>query len=313
MEENVNALRLAFMGTPEFAVPTLAALVDAGHDIVAVYTRPPRRKGRGQKLRKSPAHEFAEQHGLAVHTPARLKGGDDQAAFTALGLDAAVIAAYGLILPAPILEAPRLGCLNLHPSLLPRWRGAAPIQRAIEAGDRETGVTIMIAEQELDSGPTLLARRMPIAPDTTAGELGDQLASLGAAAMIEALDGVARGALAPRPQATEGVTYANKVEKHEGHIDWTRGGDGIGRLVRAFNPAPGAFFEFEGARVEVLRCELHQGRGGGEPGEVLDDRLLVACGDGAVRILEVRRAGRAAMSAEKMLRGFPIPAGARLG
>ena len=313
MEANVTALRLAFMGTPEFAVPTLAALVDAGHDIVAVYTRPPRRKGRGQRLRKSPAHEFAEQHGLAVRAPASLKAGDDQAAFMALGLDAAVIAAYGLILPPPILEAPRLGCLNVHPSLLPRWRGAAPIQRAIEAGDRETGVTIMIAEQELDSGPILLARRTPIGPDTTAGELHDLLASLGAAAMIEALDGVARGVLAPRRQAAAGVTYASKVEKHEGHIDWTRGGDGIGRLARAFNPAPGAFFEFNGARVEVLRCESYHGEAGGEPGEVLDDELLVACGDGAVRILEVRRAGRAAMSAGKMLRGFAIPAGSRLG
>ncbi|MFQ5534558.1 MAG: methionyl-tRNA formyltransferase [Sphingomonadales bacterium] len=303
-------LKLAFMGTPDFALPTLDALLKSDHEIAAVYTQPPRRAGRGQRLRKTPVHTLADAHGLAVRTPGSLKADSDRAAFAALDLDAAVVVAYGLILPVPVLEAPRLGCINVHASLLPRWRGAAPIQRAIMAGDDETGVSIMMIEQGLDSGPVLLTRRVAITGHTTAGTLHDALAVAGATALVEGLDGLAAGRLEPTRQPDQGITVAAKIDKQEAHIDWSRPVAEVDRRIRGLNPFPGAFFEYEGARIQVLRAQPVSEAGA--PGEVLDDALTVACGDGAIRILEVKRAGKSAMNTKDMLRGFPIGKGARL-
>ena len=308
----MSRLRLAFMGTPDFAVPTLTALIGAGHDIAAVYTQPPRAAGRGKQPRPSPVHRVAREHGFEVRTPERLKDPQQQAAFAALGLDAAVVVAYGLILPPPILAAPRLGCLNLHASLLPRWRGAAPIQRAIMAGDSETGVAVMQMEAGLDTGPVLLEERMAIGPTDTAGDLHDELARLGAPLMVDALAGLADGRLTPRPQAASGVTYADKIDKSEARIDWSRPAADLDCQIRGLSPFPGAWFEHDGARVKVLLAEP-LADGAGPSGTVLDGRLTVACGDGALRLLELQRAGKAPMSADALLRGFPIPAGTRLG
>ena len=304
-------LRLAFMGTPEFALPTLRALLEAGHEIACVYTRAPRPAGRGQRERPSPVHAAALERGLAVRTPRTLKDAEEQRAFAALGLDCAVVVAYGLILPVPVLEAPRLGCVNLHASLLPRWRGAAPINRAILAGDRETGVAAMLMDAGLDTGPVLLEQRTPIGPDETAGDLHDRLAEMGAPLMVAALDGLASGALVPRPQPTEGVTYAPKIEKSEARLDWRRPAVEVHRQIRGLSPYPGAWFEHAGARIKALRATLAEGAGA--PGEALDDRLTIACGEGAVRLTELQREGRAALPAESFLRGLPIPAGVRLG
>jgi methionyl-tRNA formyltransferase len=304
-------LRLAFMGTPDFALPTLRALIEAGHVIACVYTRAPRPAGRGQRERLSPVHALALQHGLQVRTPRTLKDEGEQRAFAALSLDAAVVVAYGLILPQPVLDAPRLGCINLHASLLPRWRGAAPINRAILAGDAETGVAAMRMEAGLDTGPILLEWRTPIESDETAGELHDRLAALGAPLLVEALDGLAHGALEPRPQAEEGVAYAAKIEKAEARIDWRRSAVELHRQVRGLSPFPGAWFEHGGARVKVLRATLADGAGA--PGEALDDALTIACGDGAIRLTLLQREGRGPLAAEAFLRGFPIPRGARLG
>ena len=303
--------RLAFMGTPDFAVPTLTALIEAGHEIAAVYTQPPRAAGRGKRPRPSPVQIVAESHGVEVRTPARLKDAAAQAAFAALDLDAAVVVAYGLILPPPILAAPRLGCLNLHGSLLPRWRGAAPIQRAIMAGDRETGVAVMQMDAGLDTGPVLLEERVAIGPKTTAGELHDALARLGAPLMVEALAGLADGRLTPRPQGESGVTYADKIEKSEACIDWSRPAAALDCQIRGLSPFPGAWFAHDDARIKVLLAEP-LADAAGPAGTVLDDRLTVACGAGALRLLELQRAGKAPMPAEALLRGFPIPAGARL-
>ena len=303
--------RLAFMGTPDFAVPTLTALIEAGHEIAAVYTQPPRAAGRGKRPRPSPVQIVAESHGIEVRTPARLKDAAAQAAFAALDLDAAVVVAYGLILPPPILAAPRLGCLNLHGSLLPRWRGAAPIQRAIMAGDRETGVAVMQMDAGLDTGPVLLEERVAIGPKTTAGELHDALARLGAPLMVEALAGLADGRLTPRPQGESGVTYADKIEKSEARIDWSRPAAALDCQIRGLSPFPGAWFAHDDARIKVLLAEP-LAEAAGPAGTVLDDRLTVACGAGALRLLELQRAGKAPMPAEALLRGFPIPAGARL-
>ena len=303
--------RLAFMGTPDFAVPTLTALIEAGHEIAAVYTQPPRAAGRGKRPRPSPVQIVAESHGVEVRTPARLKDAAAQAAFAALDLDAAVVVAYGLILPPPILAAPRLGCLNLHGSLLPRWRGAAPIQRAIMAGDRETGVAVMQMDAGLDTGPVLLEERVAIGPKTTAGELHDALARLGAPLMVEALAGLADGRLMPRPQGESGVTYADKIEKSEACIDWSRPAAALDCQIRGLSPFPGAWFAHDDARIKVLLAEP-LADAAGPAGTVLDDRLTVACGAGALRLLELQRAGKAPMPAEALLRGFPIPAGARL-
>jgi methionyl-tRNA formyltransferase len=306
----MTRLRLAFMGTPDFAVPCLAALVAADHGIAAVYTQPPRQAGRGNKPRPSPVQQAAERHGFEVRTPLSLKTAAEQAAFAALNLDAAVVVAYGLILPKPVLTAPRLGCLNIHASLLPRWRGAAPIQRAIMAGDKETGVTIMQMDEGLDTGPMLLSERLAIGADETAGSLHDRLAALGARLIVTALDGLASGKLTSTPQPAEGAIYAAKLTRADEIIDWRRGADDLARQVRALSPAPGAWFAVKGERIKLLAARAVDGTG--EPGAVLDDRLTVACGQGALQPLQLQRAGRAPMAVADFLRGFALPKGTQL-
>jgi len=306
-------LRLAFMGSPDFAIPVLAALIEAGHDIACVYCQPPRPAGRGHAERPAPVHAFAAERGLPVRTPASLRKSEtNQEAFAALGLDAAVTAAYGLILPKRVLEAPRLGCLNVHASLLPRWRGAAPIQRAILAGDEETGVTIMRMDEGLDTGPTLAVERVPITPEATAGSLHDQLAALGARLAVETLDGLAAGRVVPVPQPAEGATYAAKIERGESRLDWSLPAVDLERRVRAFHPAPGAWCRFGGTRIKVLAAVVLSAGGNAAPGTVLDDRLTVACGDGALRLTVVQREGKAPTDSHAFLRGFSVPAGGRL-
>jgi methionyl-tRNA formyltransferase len=300
-------MRLAFMGTPDFAVPTLDALVAAGHDIAAVYTQPPRPAGRGKAPQPGAVQRRAEALGLAVRHPVSLRDPDAQAEFAGLGLDAAVVAAYGLILPQAVLDAPRLGCLNVHGSLLPRWRGAAPVQRAILAGDAETGVTIMQMEKGLDTGPMRLMRATSTA-GKDAGELTHELAHLGAAMMVEVLADFA--AFPPAIQAEDGVTYAAKIDKAESRLDFGADADQVVRQIRAFAPAPGAWFEQSGDRVRILAAESVDGAG--QPGAVLDEALMIACGTGAIRPLRVQRAGRGIMTPAELLRGFGIPAGVRL-
>ncbi|MET3473158.1 methionyl-tRNA formyltransferase [Novosphingobium sp. 1529] len=297
-------MRVVFMGTPEFAVPTLDALVAAGHDVVAVYSQPPRPAGRGKKLQPSPVHLAAERHGLPVLTPVGLKGADEQAAFAAYGADVAVVAAYGLILPAAILAAPAKGCLNVHGSLLPRWRGAAPVQRAILAGDVHTGITIMQMERGLDTGPMLATVATPVA-SKTAGALTAELATLGADLMVRVLADLA--SFTPEVQPEAGVTYAAKIDKAESRLDFVQPAEQVERQVRAFAPAPGAFFELDGERYRVLAAQVVAGEGA--PGTVLDDVLTIACGQGAIRPLTVQRAGRPAMDTAALLRGRAIPAG----
>ncbi len=304
-------LRIAFMGTPDFSVGVLAALVDAGHDLVAVYSQPPRKAGRGMDLKKSPVHEFAEERGLEVRTPKSLKGEEEQQAFADLNLDVAIVVAYGLLLPAPILEAPRLGCLNLHASLLPRWRGAAPIQRAIMAGDAETGVMVMQMDEGLDTGPVLGTARLAIREDMTASLLHDELAKIGAPLMVETLAALAEGKITPAAQAQGGVTYAKKIDKAEARIDWARSAKELDCHIRGLSPFPGAYFEItrkgKPERVKVLRAEPVSGAG--EPGTALDEALTIACGEGALRLIEVQRAGKGRTSAEDFLRGFPLAKG----
>jgi len=300
-------MRIAFMGTPDFAVPTLDALIDAGHEVVAVYAQPPRPAGRGKALAPSPVQQRAEAAGIEVRTPVSLRDADAQAAFAALDLDAAVVAAYGLLLPEPVLMAPRNGCLNVHASLLPRWRGAAPIQRAILAGDRSTGVTIMQMERGLDTGPMLAAMPAEIGRKT-AGELGVELAEIGARLMVRVLGELWKAGRVP--QREERATYAPKIEKHEARLDFARPAREVERQVRAFNPAPGAYFEYENERIKVLAAEVSELRG--ETGTVLDHGLAIACGEGSIIPSLVQRAGRAAMAPTELLRGFLIPAGARL-
>jgi len=304
-------LRLAFLGTPDFAVPTLRQLLHASHQVEAVYTQPPRRAGRGHERRRSPVHRFAEGRGLEVRTPASLKDPDEQERFRALNLDAAVVVAYGQILPQAILEAPRLGCLNVHASLLPRWRGAAPIHRAILEGDKETGVTIMLMDEGLDTGPILLARSVPIGAQDTVSDLHDRLAHLGANMLVEALDKLEKGALRPVPQPENGVTYAHKIEKGEARIDWQDNAAAVDRKVRGLTPFPGAFTNFGEERLKVLAGEPVNGSGA--PGEVIDGDFTVACGEGAYRIERAQRDGRAPMDTPHLLRGFSIPQGSRLG
>jgi len=302
-------MRIIFMGTPDFAVPALVALVEAGHEVVAAYTQPPRPGGRrGKELTPSPVHKEAEVRGIAVRHPVSLKGAEEQAAFAALEADIAVVAAYGLILPQAILDAPRLGCLNIHASILPRWRGAAPIQRAILAGDPTTGVTIMQMEAGLDTGPMLATLRTTI-DHKTAGELTAELADKGAQLLV----GTLRDLAVHRPvtQPEDGVTYAKKIDKAEARIDWSQSAEQVERQVRAFMPAPGAFFELEGERYKVLAAEVAEGSG--EPGTTLDDTLTVACSTGAIHITRIQRAGKPAMDTADLLRGRPIPAGTRLG
>jgi methionyl-tRNA formyltransferase len=303
-------MRVVFMGTPAFAATALAAIADAGHEVACAYSQPPRPAGRGHRETRSDVHELAAARGIPVRTPARLRDPAEHAAFAALQADIAVVAAYGLILPRPVLDAPRHGCINIHASLLPRWRGAAPIQRAILAGDRESGITIMRMDEGLDTGPMLLRAAVPIGPQTTAGELHDALAALGARLIVEALALLATGDAAATPQPDAGVTYAAKISKDEARLDWTRPAGELARVVRGFNPVPGAFFELEGERIRILAAE--QIGAHGAPGTVLDDRLTVACGDGALRALVVQRSGRAAMDAHAFLRGRKLPAGTRL-
>ncbi len=307
-------LRLVFMGTPDFAVPTLAALVAQNHDVTAVYTRAPQPAGRGMELRPSPVEREARRLGIAVLTPKTLRTPDVQAAFGAHGADAAVVVAYGLILPKPVLEAPRLGCFNLHASALPRWRGAAPINRAIMAGDTETAATVMKMAEGLDTGPVALTEPVAIGADMTAGELHDVLAQAGAGLIVRALDALAHGALTLTPQAETGVTYAAKIDNAETRIDWTRPSSAVHNHIRGLSPFPGAWCEWPGAgapvRVKILRAT--KGAGSGPPGTALDGHLTIACGDGAVRILELQRAGRQPMRAEDFLRGTALPAGTRL-
>ncbi|MGP1283717.1 MAG: methionyl-tRNA formyltransferase [Parasphingopyxis sp.] len=301
-------MRIIFMGTPDFAVPALRALADAGHDIVAVYSQPPRPAGRGKQPRASAVQAAAEEMGLEVRTPASLKSDAEKAAFAELNADIAVVAAYGLILNPAILDAPRHGCINIHASLLPRWRGAAPIQRAILAGDAETGVTIMQMERGLDTGP-MLARASTPTGGKTAGELTDELARMGAALVCEVL--ADWSAIEADVQDDALATYADKIDKAEARLDFARDAETVERAVRAFNPMPGAFFEFDGERFKVLAAEI--GAESGEPGSVLDDALTIACGTGAIRPTRVQRAGKAAMDTADLLRGFPVPAGAALG
>ncbi len=308
-------MRIAFLGTPDFAVPALAALAAAGHEIAAVYSQPPAPRGRGQILRPSPVQAFADSHGYLVRTPASMRDPAEVAAFAALGLDAAVVVAFGQILIREVLEAPRLGCFNLHGSLLPRWRGAAPIQRAIMAGDRFSGVQVMRMSEGLDEGPVLMGEQVRIDALETAGSLHDRLAPIGAALLVRALDAVARGEAVETPQAEDGVTYARKIRKSETRIDWTRPAIEVDRHIRGLSPFPGAWTEAPGergpVRTKVLLCQCEDGEG--DPGQVLDDRLLVACGEGAVRLLRAQREGRAAQDADAFLRGFPLGPGARLG
>ena len=301
-------MRVVFMGTPDFSVPALEALVAAGHEMACVYTQPPRPAGRGKKERASPVQTRAEALGLPVRHPLSLRTPEAQAEFVALGADIAVVVAYGLILPQPILDAPTHGCLNIHASLLPRWRGAAPIHRAIMAGDAETGVCIMQMEAGLDTGPVLLRGTTPIADSDTTASLHDRLAGMGAELIVEALSRLPE--LVPESQPEAGVTYAQKIDKAEAAIDWTRPAVEVDRRIRGLSPFPGAWFEHEGARIKVLGSTLADG--GGAPGEVLDDALRVACGDGAVRLTRLQRAGKGAQDADVFLRGMPVARGTRL-
>jgi methionyl-tRNA formyltransferase len=305
-------MRIAFMGTPPFAVPTLAALHAAGHQIVAVYTQPPRPAQRGKKVQQSAVHDWADAHGLPVRTPKSLKGTDEQAEFAALDLDLAVVAAYGLILPPAILDAPREGCLNVHGSILPRWRGAAPVQRAILAGDAETGVTIMQMDVGLDTGAMRLVETTRVA-GKTAGILTDELAEMGALMMVKVLSDL--HAFGPEPQPGDGVTYAAKIDKSEARLDFLTSAVQVERQIRAFNPVPGAFVELDGERYKILAAEVvhpAETKAGATPGVALDDALTIACNPGAIRATRVQRAGKPAMEASELLRGRPIAGGTRL-
>lgn len=302
-------MRIIFMGTPEFSVPVLKALVDAGHDVVASYSQPPRPAGRGKALRPSPVQAAAEQIGIEVRTPLSLRGVDEQAAFAAFDADVAVVAAYGLILPRAVLDAPRHGCLNVHASLLPRWRGAAPIQRAILAGDAETGVGIMQMEAGLDTGPVRLEGRTPV-DVKTAGELTDELSAMGARLMVEVLSDLDR--YPPVPQVEDGMTYAPKIDKAEARIDWARPAVEIERQVRAFDPVPGAYFDYAGERIKIRNAYPDPDSFGVAAGTVVGGALEIACGEGVLIPLHVQRAGRGVMTTEELLRGFPIPAGTKL-
>jgi methionyl-tRNA formyltransferase len=295
------------MGTPDFAVPTLLEIVGSGHDVAAVYTRAPQPAGRGMAERPSPVAREAERFKLPIFTPKSLKGAEAADAMRAHDADAAVVVAYGLILPKAIIDVFPLGCFNLHASLLPRWRGAAPIHRAIMAGDRETGVMAMKMEEGLDTGPIAMAERVTISADMTTGELHDRLAPLGARLMLVALGALERGTLQLTPQAAEGVTYASKIDKSETRIDWAKPWNAVHDHCRGLSPFPGAWFEFAGSRVKVLRTT--KGEGKGAPGSVLDDRLTIACGDGAVRLVELQRAGKQPMQADEFLRGTPVARG----
>lgn len=311
------ALKIVFMGTPDFSVPALKAIVEAGHEVVAVYSQPPRPAGRGMAEKMTPVHAAAHGLGIPVFTPLSLKSIEAQATFAAHGADAAVVIAYGLLLPGPVLGAPRFGCYNLHASKLPRWRGAAPIQRAIMAGDAETAVIVMHMDEGLDTGPVCLSEAVAITPSMTASDLHDRLSEVGAVLTVAALAKLEAGTLSEVPQPAEGVTYAAKIDKREALIDFTKRAAEVRNHVHGLSPFPGAWFEVPAEagkpaeRLKVLRCEVAEGAG--LPGEVLDDRLRIACGEGAIRILEAQRAGKRAMKAQELLRGFTLSKGVRVG
>lgn len=304
-------MKIVFMGTPEFSVPVLDALVGAGHEVLAVYCQPPRPAGRGKKETPTPVHARAQALGLPVRHPASLKGPEAQAEFAALQADVAVVVAYGLILPQTVLDAPRHGCLNIHASLLPRWRGAAPIHRAIMAGDTQTGICIMQMEAGLDTGPVLLRAATPIGTEETTGQLHDRLSQMGASLIVEALSRL--GDLEAKPQPAGGVTYATKIDKAEAAIGWSLPATEVDRLIRGLSPFPGAWTQANGQRIKLLASRLVTDEGAGQaaPGEVLDDALRVACGTGAVQLLRLQRAGRGAQDADEFLRGMPMPKGTR--
>jgi len=307
-------LRIVFMGTPEFSVPTLAEILGAGHEVVAVYCQPPRPAGRGMAERKSPVQVFGESAGIPVLTPKSLKDEAAQRAFADHAADVGVVVAYGLLLPSPVLRASRAGCLNLHPSALPRWRGAAPIQRAVMSGDAQTAVMVMRMDEGLDTGPICLAEAVAIGPDKTAGEMQDVLAQRGADLMVRALAALERGTLDCTAQPKSGATYASKIDKAESRIDFAKPAREVHNLIRGISPFPGAWFETsEGGtseRIKVLRSVLAEGTG--HPGEVLDDRLTIACGNGAVRLVEMQRAGKKPMQAQEFQRGFSLSPGTRI-
>ncbi|MCW9034532.1 MAG: methionyl-tRNA formyltransferase [Rhodospirillales bacterium] len=303
----MSALRIIFMGTPDFSVPVLDALIKAGHNVICAYSQPPKPVGRGHKTRPTPIHAFAEEKGIEVRHPKSLKSDEEKQAFMDLKADIAVVVAYGLILPKAILEAPRLGCVNIHASLLPRWRGAAPIQRAILAGDSESGVTIMQMDEGLDTGDMLMTETVPLTPLTTASELHDNLSQIGAKLIIEAVSGLDEGRLIGMPQPEEGVTYAAKLEKNEGRLDWSKPAIELQRAINAFTPWPGATFAYGDNRIKVLEAEVVDENG--TPGTVLDDTLTIACGEKSLRPLRVQRPGKGPMDTEAMLRGFPIAPG----
>jgi methionyl-tRNA formyltransferase len=310
------SLRVVFMGTPDFSVPTLMEIVGQGHDVVACYSQPPRPAGRGMDLKKSPVHEAAESFGIPVLTPLSLRNTEEQEAFAALDADVAVVVAYGLLLPKPVLDAPRYGCLNLHASMLPRWRGAAPINRAIMAGDKETAVQVMRMEEGLDTGPVCMSETLPISENMTAGDLHDRLSSLGGDLMVRALAALSRGALGEQAQAEEGVTYAAKLSKQETRIDWTKPAGEVHNHIRGLSPFPGAWCEMplggKPERVKILRSALAEGAG--IPGTVLltGDAPVIACGTGAVRLDQMQRAGKKPMSGADFLRGASLSDGAKL-
>lgn len=301
-------MRIIFMGTPEFSVPVLDALVEAGHEIAVVYCQPPRPAGRGKKERPTPVHVRAVELGFEVRHPVSLKGAEERAEFAALNADVAVVVAYGLILPQAVLDAPKAGCLNIHASLLPRWRGAAPIHRAIMAGDAETGVCIMQMEAGLDTGPVLLRVTTPIGAEETTALLHDRLSAMGAEAVVDALAQLPD--LEPEVQSDEGVTYAQKIDKGEARVDWTKSAIEVDRQIRGLSPFPGAWTEIDGQRVKLLASRLTDGQGA--PGDVLDNALTVACGTGAVTLLRLQRAGKGAQDSDVFLRGMPVAKGAQL-
>ena len=303
------ALRIIFMGTPDFSVPVLKSLVKAGHDIVCVYSQPPRPAGRGQKERLSPVHNFADAQGLQVRTPKSFKSDDFQAEFVALNADVAVVVAYGLILPKAALDAPKLGCINIHASLLPRWRGAAPFQRAIQAGDKKSGVTIMQMDVGLDTGDMLSVREIELEADIKASQLHDRLSAMGADLIVSTLDDLVLGKVTPIPQPEEGVTYASKIEKSEGRIDWSQPALTIDRLIRALAPWPGVWFEHSGERFKVFAADVLDQSANDAPGTLVGDQLQVACGVGVVQITELQRPGKRRATAAEVLRGYPIDAG----
>jgi len=307
----MERLRVAFMGTPDFSCSVLNALLKSDHEVVCVYSQPPRKAGRGKKIVPTPVHQLAEENGIEVRTPLSLKAEDIQQEFAGLDLDVAVVVAYGLLLPKAILEAPKYGCLNLHASLLPRWRGAAPIQRAIMAGDTETGAGIMQMAEGLDTGDVLAEVKLPIHGDTTAGSLHDALAEAGSELMIETLNNLQTVRLSPTVQLEDGVTYAKKIDKAEAVIDWSLPSNELGCHIRGLSPFPGAFFEHNGQRIKVLNVELVDGSG--KPGEILDDMLTVACGEKALKLTLLQKAGKSPMDAKTLLNGFALPKGEVLG